>query len=169
MSKTHVPFVFLYCSLFFFFFFQINQQKNNPKAQTVASGQCSLPTDHVALVFTASSIVHCWNNFGRTSSLSTQVGAFILLTDFLKKMMVQSQFSNEKSGGGGGRREEKCKQNFYPTRTLFSLVPLSILTKLAHLASDANHPAWPLHEPMLPDELVVGRAATEMKPVFREG
>ena len=33
----------------FFFFFQINQQENNPKAQTVASGRCSLPTDHVAL------------------------------------------------------------------------------------------------------------------------
>lgn len=143
MSKTHVHlFFFIAVS---FFFPQINQQENNPKAQTVASGRCSLLTDDVALVFTASSIVHCWNDFGRASFLSTKVGAFIFLTDFLKKKMVQSQFSNEKSGGGGGGREEQCKQNFYPTRTLFSLVLLSVLTKLAHLASDANHSAWPLH------------------------
>lgn len=107
MSKTHVPLIFIYCSVFFFFF-QINQQENNPKAQTVASGRCSLSTDHVALVFTSSSIMHCWNDFGRTSPLSTQVGAFIFLTDFLKEKMVQSQFSNEKSGGGEGGKEEQC-------------------------------------------------------------
>lgn len=131
--------------LFFFIavsFSQINIQENNLKAKKTASGWRSLSMDDVALVFAARSIVHCWNDFGEHMLLIYASECFYFPV-FLKEKMVQLQFSNEESGGGrGGGREEQFK-NFYSTRALFSFAPLSVLTKLAHLASDASHSAWP--------------------------
>lgn len=133
--------------LFFYIavsFSQMNKQGNNPKAQKAASGWCFLSMDRVGLVFAASSIVHCWNDFGE-HMLFIYTSECFYFPVFLKEKMAQSQFSNEKSGGGGGGgREEQFKQNFCQTRALFSFAPLSVLSRLAHLASDTTHSAWPL-------------------------
>lgn len=131
VSKTQVILVFLYCCAIF-----SNEQTRKQPKSTEGSIWTTFFEDGSYHLCVCSQL--CWGD-NRARAFLIYTSECFYFPVFLKEKMVQSLFSNVESGGRERGRGEQFEQDFYLTRALCSFAALSALTKLTHLASDANH------------------------------
>lgn len=163
MSKTHVPFVFLYCS--------VSPPPNKPTRKQPKSTDSSIWTMFFANRSRCSCVyskLHCallewlWEN-----KLFIYTSGCFYFPDWLSQEEDGTITVQQWEVRGRRRREREAMQTkLLSYKNSLLLGPFVSLNKTSTPGQWCKPPC--MASTLLPDELVVGRTATEMKPVFRE-